>query len=152
MFIWAEGPAGLDMEALYWKAVEKNVAFVPGRYFYTAAGEGLEEVGARHGVSHRPDEEEHPPEHVLVVQVGKYPREGRLEAERHPPELAEQDLPRGPVWSGEAPSESWSRRAGSRKAVSRSSRARGEPPASADRSSASRRSSRSRLSGPTRRA
>jgi len=42
MFIWAEGPAGFDMEDLYWKAVEKNVAFVPGKYFYTAAGEGLE--------------------------------------------------------------------------------------------------------------
>ena len=42
MFIWAEGPAGLDMEEIYWKAVEKNVAFVPGKYFYTAAGEGLE--------------------------------------------------------------------------------------------------------------
>jgi len=28
MFIWAEGPRGLDMEKLYWKAVEKNVAFV----------------------------------------------------------------------------------------------------------------------------
>lgn len=42
MFIWAEGPAGLDMEDLYWKAAEKKVAFVPGKYFYTAAGEGLE--------------------------------------------------------------------------------------------------------------
>jgi len=42
MFIWAEGPAGLDMEDLYWKAVEKKVAFVPGKYFYTAVGEGLE--------------------------------------------------------------------------------------------------------------
>jgi 2-aminoadipate transaminase len=28
MFIWAEGPPGLDMEKLYWKAVEKQVAFV----------------------------------------------------------------------------------------------------------------------------
>jgi len=42
MFIWAEGPAGFDMEDLYWKAVEKNVAFVPGKYFYTSTGEGLE--------------------------------------------------------------------------------------------------------------
>jgi 2-aminoadipate transaminase len=42
MFIWAEGPAGLDMEKLYWKAVEKNVAFVPGQYFYTDPGEGIE--------------------------------------------------------------------------------------------------------------
>jgi 2-aminoadipate transaminase len=42
MFIWAEGPPGLDMEKLYWQAVEKNVAFVPGKYFYSSPGEGLE--------------------------------------------------------------------------------------------------------------
>ena len=42
MFIWAEGPRGLDMEKLYWKAVEKNVAFVPGKYFYSSPGEGIE--------------------------------------------------------------------------------------------------------------
>jgi len=42
MFIWAEGPPGLDMETLYWKAVEKKVAFVPGKYFYSSPGEGLE--------------------------------------------------------------------------------------------------------------
>ncbi len=42
MFIWAEGPKGMNMEELYWKAVEKQVAFVPGKYFYTQAGEGLE--------------------------------------------------------------------------------------------------------------
>ena len=42
MFIWAEGPRGLDMEELYWNAVKKNVAFVPGKYFYTQPGEGIE--------------------------------------------------------------------------------------------------------------
>ena len=42
MFIWAEGPPGLDMEKLYWRAVEKNVAFVPGKYFYSSPGEGIE--------------------------------------------------------------------------------------------------------------
>lgn len=41
MFLWAEGPEGLDIEPLYWKAIEKKVAFVPGRYFYTMPGEGL---------------------------------------------------------------------------------------------------------------
>lgn len=41
MFLWAEGPAGLDIEPLYWKAIERKVAFVPGRYFYTEPGEGL---------------------------------------------------------------------------------------------------------------
>jgi 2-aminoadipate transaminase len=42
MFIWAEGPRGLDMEKLYWKAVAKKVAYVPGKYFYSNPGEGLE--------------------------------------------------------------------------------------------------------------
>jgi 2-aminoadipate transaminase len=42
MFIWAEGPPGLNMETLYWKAVEKKVAFVPGKYFYSSPGEGIE--------------------------------------------------------------------------------------------------------------
>lgn len=42
MFLWAEGPEGLDMEDVYWKAIERNVAFVPGKFFYTQQGEGLE--------------------------------------------------------------------------------------------------------------
>ena len=42
MFIWAEGPKGLDMSSLYWKAVEKKVAYVPGKYFYTDPAEGIE--------------------------------------------------------------------------------------------------------------
>ena len=32
----------LDMEKIYWKSVKKKVAFVPGKYFYTAKGEGIE--------------------------------------------------------------------------------------------------------------
>lgn len=42
MFVWVEGPEGMDMEALYWKAVERKVAFVPGKFFYSHNGEGLE--------------------------------------------------------------------------------------------------------------
>jgi 2-aminoadipate transaminase len=42
MFLWVEGPKGLDMEELYWKAVERNVAYVPGKFFFTKKGEGLE--------------------------------------------------------------------------------------------------------------
>jgi len=41
MFIWVEGPAELDMEKIYWKAIERKVAFVPGKYFFTEDGEGL---------------------------------------------------------------------------------------------------------------
>jgi 2-aminoadipate transaminase len=42
MFLWAEGPEGLDAEAIYDLCVERKVAFVPGHYFYTQEGEGLE--------------------------------------------------------------------------------------------------------------
>ncbi len=41
MFLWVEGPPGSDAEAIYWKAVEQKVAFVPGKYFYIDAGAGL---------------------------------------------------------------------------------------------------------------
>ncbi len=41
MFIWVEGPNGVDAEDIYWKAVENKVAFVPGKFFYLNDGEGL---------------------------------------------------------------------------------------------------------------
>lgn len=41
MFIWVEGPDGVDAEALYWKAVEQKVAFVPGKYFFIEPADGL---------------------------------------------------------------------------------------------------------------
>lgn len=42
MFLWVEGPPGFDMEDLYWKAIKRNVAFVPGKFFYTSQQEGIE--------------------------------------------------------------------------------------------------------------
>ena len=41
MFVWAEGPDGLDMEEVYWQAVERKTAFVPGKFFYTEPQAGL---------------------------------------------------------------------------------------------------------------
>ncbi len=41
MFIWAEGPKGLDTEKLYYKAIEANVAYVPGRFFFFRDDQGL---------------------------------------------------------------------------------------------------------------
>ena len=41
MFLWAEGPKEIDGDKLYDRCVECMVAFVPGKYFYTQAGEGL---------------------------------------------------------------------------------------------------------------
>jgi 2-aminoadipate transaminase len=40
MFIWAEGPAGLDMEEVYHEALRRNVAFVPGKHFYADGMKG----------------------------------------------------------------------------------------------------------------
>lgn len=42
MFVWVEGPSGLDIEEIYWRAIEKNVAFVPGRFFFAHEGEGMD--------------------------------------------------------------------------------------------------------------
>jgi len=42
MFLWAEGPEGIDMEKVYWKSVKRKVAFVPGKFFFTHKGEGIE--------------------------------------------------------------------------------------------------------------
>lgn len=42
MFLWVEGPKGLNMESVYYRAIERKTAFVPGRFFYTQKNEGLE--------------------------------------------------------------------------------------------------------------
>ncbi len=42
MFIWAEGPAGMNLDPLYYQAVAQKAAFVPGKHFYADEGEGLE--------------------------------------------------------------------------------------------------------------
>ena len=34
MFLWVEGPENTDIMTLYQQALDRNVAFVPGRYFY----------------------------------------------------------------------------------------------------------------------
>lgn len=41
MFLWVEGPQGLDMETVYHAAVKRKTAFVPGRFFYAKEGDGL---------------------------------------------------------------------------------------------------------------
>ena len=42
MFIWAEGPKGMDALKLYDEAINNNVAFVPGKFFFTETGSGEE--------------------------------------------------------------------------------------------------------------
>jgi 2-aminoadipate transaminase len=51
MFIWAEGPEGLDTDKLYWKAIEKKVAYVPGQYFYINSGQGAETMRLNYTMS-----------------------------------------------------------------------------------------------------
>jgi len=41
MFIWAEVRNGPDMEAVYQEALLRNVAFVPGKYFFAAGSKGI---------------------------------------------------------------------------------------------------------------
>ncbi len=40
MFLWVEGPEGMDMEAVYREAVRRKTAYVPGKFFFTETGEG----------------------------------------------------------------------------------------------------------------
>ena len=40
MFIWVEGPAQFDAEKLYWQAIARKTAFVPGKFFFVNQGEG----------------------------------------------------------------------------------------------------------------
>jgi len=41
MFIWVEGPAGLDTVAMAPACIRRGVAYVPGRFFYPGEGQGL---------------------------------------------------------------------------------------------------------------
>jgi 2-aminoadipate transaminase len=41
MFLWAEGPEGLDAAAFNERCIACHVAFVPGKYFFTEPGAGL---------------------------------------------------------------------------------------------------------------
>jgi 2-aminoadipate transaminase len=51
MFLWVEGPQGLDMERLYWKSAERNVVFVPGKFFFARTGDGLETMRLNYTMS-----------------------------------------------------------------------------------------------------
>ena len=42
MFVWLEGPEGMDMEEVYKRAIEKGVGFVPGKFFYPNPDDGIE--------------------------------------------------------------------------------------------------------------
>jgi 2-aminoadipate transaminase len=41
MFVWVEGPQDVNLAALYPLAVQRRVAFVPGHFFFTESGVGL---------------------------------------------------------------------------------------------------------------
>jgi len=41
MFVWVEGPEGTNMADIYQGAVRRQVAFVPGHFFFPKPGEGL---------------------------------------------------------------------------------------------------------------
>jgi 2-aminoadipate transaminase len=54
MFLWAAGPRGLDMEKLYYKAIAENVAFVPGKFFFTDPAEGHETMRLNYTLADEP--------------------------------------------------------------------------------------------------
>ena len=51
MFLWVEGPKGVDMEKLYFKALKRKVAFVPGKFFFTKKDEGMETMRLNYTMS-----------------------------------------------------------------------------------------------------
>ncbi len=51
MFFWVRGPGGVDMEKVYYKALKRKVAFVPGKFFYTKEGEGIETMRLNYTMS-----------------------------------------------------------------------------------------------------
>jgi 2-aminoadipate transaminase len=51
MFLWVEGQKGTDMEQLYWKAAERKVVYVPGKFFFANPGEGLETMRLNYTMS-----------------------------------------------------------------------------------------------------
>ena len=51
MFIWCQGPFGMDMTAVYEHAVARKVAFVPGRYFYADPEQGVETLRLNYTMS-----------------------------------------------------------------------------------------------------
>ncbi|MCP3953551.1 MAG: PLP-dependent aminotransferase family protein [Desulfobacterales bacterium] len=54
MFLWAVGPRGMDMEKLYLKSIEHNVAFVPGKFFFTDPDEGHETMRLNYTMADEP--------------------------------------------------------------------------------------------------
>ena len=40
MFVWVQGPAGMDMQAIYTRAVKNGVAYVPGQFFFVDQDQG----------------------------------------------------------------------------------------------------------------
>lgn len=40
MFVWVEGPEGINMTEIYRAAVHQQVAFVPGQFFFATPGDG----------------------------------------------------------------------------------------------------------------
>ena len=40
MFIWVEGVEGFDGEVFYHQAIERKIAFVPGKFFFINEAEG----------------------------------------------------------------------------------------------------------------
>ncbi|WDP87573.1 MAG: PLP-dependent aminotransferase family protein [Desulfobacter sp.] len=54
MFLWVQGPKGLNGMDLYQKALENGVAFVPGQFFYTDPDQGHETMRLNYTMADEP--------------------------------------------------------------------------------------------------
>jgi 2-aminoadipate transaminase len=71
MFIWAEGPKGIDTEKLYWQCVERKAAFVPGKFFFPCSSDGMETMRLNYTMSNEEEIERG------IKIIGDTIREGR---------------------------------------------------------------------------
>ena len=69
MFLWVSGPKGSDALDIYHRAIERGVAFVPGRFFYTDPHEGYETMRLNYTMADKATLE------TAVAKLGKAARD-----------------------------------------------------------------------------
>lgn len=55
MFVWVDGPQGFDAQALYQDVIRKNVAFMPGSFFFARGGAGQNTIRLNFTTQNIPD-------------------------------------------------------------------------------------------------
>ena len=54
MFVWVQGPRGMEMQAVNRRAVDRGVAFVPGTFFFARPGDGRQTLRLNYTLADEP--------------------------------------------------------------------------------------------------